>query len=114
LDISNTDVLVPIMRERFRKAAAKGCHGIDPDHMNTYLLDRDGGSGSGFGLTYDNQIIYNRYISAEVRALGMVVGLKNDGEQAADLVESSDFAVVEVKLNCHLIFILKCRICLFI
>jgi len=90
LDIRNTDVLLPLMRERFRVAAEKGCQGIDPDNMNGFSVD------SGFELTYDDQIAYNQYISAEVRVLGMMAGLKNDGEQAADLLESSDFAVLEV------------------
>lgn len=78
------------MRNRYRIAAAKGCQGIDPDNMNGWSVD------TGFPISYENQLVYNRYVSAEARVLGMLAGLKNDNEQASDLIDAVDFAVLEV------------------
>ncbi|OXA59060.1 uncharacterized protein LOC110844223 [Folsomia candida] len=89
LDIRNTDVILPLMRNRYRIAAAKGCQGIDPDNMNGWSVD------TGFPISYENQLVYNRYVSAEARVLGMLAGLKNDNEQASDLIDAVDFAVLE-------------------
>jgi hypothetical protein len=79
------------MRSRFELAALKGCEGIDPDNMNGYSVD------TGFDLTYDDQIAYNIAIAEEIRSFDMLAGLKNDNDQAEDLVWDMDFAVLEVR-----------------
>jgi hypothetical protein len=89
LDIRNVNALMPIMTKRFQAAANKGCEGIDPDNMNGYEVD------TGFPLSANDQLVYNRAIGLAIRNLGMMAGLKNDGPQAKDLVNSFDFVVSE-------------------
>jgi len=89
LDIRKVDVLIPIMKKRFQKAQSKGCEGVDPDNMNGYQND------SGFQLSAQDQLTYNRALSASIKSLGLLAGLKNDPDQTKDLVDSFDFVVVE-------------------
>lgn len=89
LDIRALDVLGPIIAARLDLAAAKGCDGVDPDNVNAYTQD------SGFPLTRDDQITYNRWLAEEAHARGLAIGLKNDLEQIPALVDDFDFAVNE-------------------
>ena len=90
LDITN-GALKDIMEARLQLAVDKGCDGVDPDNMNGFLADNN----TGFDLTADNQLAYNRYMANAAREKGLSVALKNDLEQIADLVNYFDFAVNE-------------------
>lgn len=81
-----------IMQSRLDLAASKGCDGVEPDNMDAYQ------NGSGFALTAETQLDYNRFIAREARARGLAVGLKNDVDQLAVLEPEFDFAVNE---QCH-------------
>ena len=50
---------------------------------------------SGFPLTGDDQLAYNRQVAAEAHARNLAVGLKNDTRQAAALSDDFDFHVSE-------------------
>ena len=89
LDIRALDELGPIMGARLDQCAAKGFDAVDFDNVNGYL------QRSGFPLTAEDQLAYNRWLANAAHERGLSVGLKNDGEQAADLVAYFDFAVVE-------------------
>jgi len=89
LDIREISGLTPVMTSRLDLAAAKGCDGVDPDNVNAYTQD------SGFPLTAEDQLAYNRWIAEEAHARGLAVGLKNDLEQIPALVDAFDFAVNE-------------------
>jgi hypothetical protein len=89
LDIRRIDLLTPIMRARLDHAVTRGCDGVDPDNMDGYT------NNSGFPLTYNDQLAYNRWIAAEGRARGLSVGLKNDLAQIEDLVDDFDWALNE-------------------
>ncbi|XP_035716571.1 uncharacterized protein LOC118439401 [Folsomia candida] len=91
LDIRQTDVLIPLMRQRFMAAERKGCKGVDTDNLNGFEAQ------TGFSLTAEDQLVYNREIAAEIKNLGMLAGLKNDHSQVSELVGNFDFAVVQ---NC--------------
>lgn len=93
LDIRQIDLLAPIMAARFDLARGKGCDGIEPDNMDGF--DTDSHESSGFPLTADDQLRYNRWVSGQVRARGMAVGLKNDLSQAAALIDAFDFVLAE-------------------
>lgn len=58
--------------------------------MNGYTVS------TGFQINYEQQLNYNKLLANEAHALGMMAGLKNDNEQAKDLVSVLDFAVLEV------------------
>ncbi len=81
-----------VMRERLDVAAARGCDGVEPDNVTAYIND------TGFDLTADDQLDFNRFLADEARSRGLLIGLKNDLEQIPDLVDHFDFAVNE---QCH-------------
>jgi hypothetical protein len=89
LDIRRLDLLAPIMRARMDLCAQKGFDGLEPDNLDAYAND------SGFPLTYEDQLKYNRWLSEQAHARGLSIGLKNDGAQAAELVSYFDWALTE-------------------
>ncbi|WP_055695452.1 endo alpha-1,4 polygalactosaminidase [Streptomyces prasinopilosus] len=89
LDIRRTDVLEPIMAERFDMCRDKGFDAVEPDLVEGY------GHDTGFPLTGADQIRYNRMIADIAHERGLSVGLKNDLPQIPDLVDDFDFAVNE-------------------
>ncbi len=92
IDIRQINELAPIMRARLDLAVSKRCDGIEPDLDDGYT------NNTGFPLTYQDQITYNRWIAAEAHARNLSIGLKNDVEQAADLVHDFDWTLNE---ECH-------------
>ncbi len=89
LDVRDLDTLGPIMRERLDLAVAKGCDGVEPDNVDGYSND------TGFPLTFDHQLAYNRFLAQEAHERGLAIGLKNDLEQVRALEPYFDFAVNE-------------------
>ena len=89
LDIRRRDLLAPILLPRLDDCRAKGFDAVEPDNVDGFVND------TGFPLTAQDQLAFNRWIAREVRARGMSVALKNDPDQAVDLVREFDFAVVE-------------------
>ena len=77
------------MQSRMDLAVEKKCDGVEPDNIDGYTND------TGFKLTYDNQIKYNKWLANEAHKRGLSIGLKNDIEQVADLVYDFDFAINE-------------------
>ena len=88
LDIRSANVH-SIMKKRLDIAKNKGCDGVEPDNMDGYT------NNSGFNLTSQDQLAYNRFIANEAHKRGLAVGLKNDLDQISELVEYFDFAVNE-------------------
>jgi hypothetical protein len=90
------DIRSPRIREilgaRLDTAAAKGCDAVEPDNVTAYRND------SGFDISADDQLAFNRWLAEEAHARGLGVALKNDDDQVADLAESFDFSVAE---ECH-------------
>jgi hypothetical protein len=78
-----------IMQARLDLALEKGCDGVEPDNMDGYS------NTSGFSLTPEDQLAYNRYLANEAHQRGLSIGLKNDLDQVPQLVEYYDFAVNE-------------------
>ena len=91
LDISNEE-LAPVMKARLDLAVAKGCDGVEPDNMDGY------DNNTGFSLSADDQLAYNKFIANEARKRGLSVGLKNDLNQIIELESYYDFSVNE---QCH-------------
>ncbi|MFE3605375.1 endo alpha-1,4 polygalactosaminidase [Streptomyces goshikiensis] len=89
LDIRRIDLLRPIMEKRFDMCRSKGFDAVEPDLMEGY------GNDTGFPLTADHQLAFNRMIAAIAHARGLSVGLKNDLPQIPQLVGDFDFAVNE-------------------
>jgi hypothetical protein len=91
VDIRSPDVHA-IMLARLDLARDKDCDGVEPDNVQGYQ------DATGFALTYDDQVAYNRLIANAAHERGLAVGLKNGGPQVADLLDVYDFALTE---ECH-------------
>jgi hypothetical protein len=92
LDIRRIDKLAPILLKRFQMCASKGFDAVEADNVNGFDVPKP---GSGFPLKPADQLKFNRWVASSVHALGMSIALKNDGPQAAQLVNDFDMAVVE-------------------
>jgi hypothetical protein len=89
LDVSRTDILLPLMAKRMDLCLAKGFDGVEPDNVDGYA------NHSGFSLTGVQQLRYNRELAALAHARGLAVALKNDLDQVSLLAPSFDFAINE-------------------
>lgn len=89
LDIRRTDQLAPIMRSRLDLCKAKGFDAVEPDNIDGYTND------TGFPITYQDQLAYNRWLATEAHSRGLSIGLKNDSDQVGDLVAYFDWALTE-------------------
>lgn len=89
LDIRRTDILAPLMKARLQECKDKGFDGVEPDEITNW------GNGNGFGLTYQDQIAYNKAFAGWAHDMGLSVGLKGDLEQAHDLWPYFDWALIE-------------------
>jgi len=91
LDIRSANVR-QIMQARLDLAKQKGCDGVEPDNVDGYT------NNTGFPLSAADQLAYNQFLATEAHSRGLSVGLKNDIDQAAQLVSRFDFSVNE---QCH-------------
>jgi hypothetical protein len=89
LDIRRIDLLAPVMEARMNLAQQKQCDGVDPDNVDGFA------NKTGFPLTSEDQLAYNRWLANTAHERGMAVGLKNDLAQIPDLAAYFDFAVNE-------------------
>src|SRR3989344_2130107 len=89
LDIRQIDILGPIMEARMDLCKAKGFDAVEPDNIDGYT------NPTGFPLTYQDQINYNRFLANAAHARGLSIGLKNDIEQVNDLLPDFDWALNE-------------------
>jgi hypothetical protein len=81
LDIRRLDVLAPIMEDRMIACKNKGFDGIEPDNVDGYLND------TGFDLTANDQREFNIWLAETAHERGLSIGLKNDMDQAPELVQ---------------------------
>lgn len=89
LDVRRLDVLKPIMEARLDQCRTKGFDAVDPDNVDGYA------NRTGFTLTANDQLVFNRWLAEAAHARGMSIALKNDVDQIPDLVSTFDFAVNE-------------------
>lgn len=89
LDIRRLDLLAPIMRARLDVCKAKGFDAVEPDNMEIHS------NGSGFPITYEDQLKYVLWLADEAHQRGLAIGIKNAADQVKDLIDHFDFAVVE-------------------
>ena len=82
-----------LMLGRLDTAVQKGCDGVDPDNVDGFT------NATGFKLTAQDQLDYNRFLSSQAHLRGLAIGLKNDDTQLSELVNSFEFAINE---QCHL------------
>jgi hypothetical protein len=89
LDIRRLGVLVPIMKDRFETCRRKKFDAVEPDNVDGYA------NRTGFSLSANDQLAYNRRLARLAHGLGLAVALKNDLDQVSELRHRFDFAIVE-------------------
>ena len=93
VDIRQLAILQPIIAARFDLAKTKGCDGIEPDLDDTY-----NGYNSGFPLTMQHQLTFNKAVADLAHARGMSIGLKN-GASAGGVFEAAMAQFTDWALN---------------
>ncbi|GAC1386446.1 MAG: endo alpha-1,4 polygalactosaminidase [Candidatus Saccharimonadales bacterium] len=89
LDIRRIDVLGPIMERRLDQCQAKGFDSVEPDNINGFQQP------SGFPLTAADQRTYNIWFADAAHNRNLSIGLKQDPDQANELVQHFDWALDE-------------------
>jgi hypothetical protein len=89
LDIRQWSALEPILADRFRLCHGKGFTAVMPANMDGYARS------SGFPLTFDDQLVFNRRLAALARSANLSPGLTNNLAQVVALEPTFDFAVNE-------------------
>lgn len=89
LDIRRLDLLAPILRARLDICTAKGFDAVEPDNMEIHS------NGSGFPITYEDQLQYALWLANEAHQRGLAIGIKNAADQVKDLIHQFDFAITE-------------------
>lgn len=89
LDISRLDLLLPLLESRIELCRQKGFDAIDPDNLDAWQND------TGFDLTRDDALAFAKALAALAHENGLAVGLKNNPDLLASLVDLFDFMVVE-------------------
>ena len=89
LDIRRLDLLAPILRARLDLCKAKGFDAVEPDNMEIHS------NGSGFPISYEDQLKYALWLADEAHQRGLAIGIKNAADQVKDLIHHFDFAITE-------------------
>lgn len=89
LDIRRLDLLGPIIEARMDLCKAKGFDALEPDNITGANND------TGFPLTPEDQLRFNRYLAKAAHDRGLSIGLKNDNNQIPELVDDFDWALNE-------------------
>jgi len=89
LDIRQLSDLTPIIESRMDLAVEKGCDGVDPDNLDGYE------NKTGFPLTGNDQLVFNRYLAQTAHTRELKIGLKNDINQIPELINDFDWILNE-------------------
>ena len=89
LDIRKVSVLEPIMKARMQMCKDKGFDAIEPDEIDGWA------NSTGFPLTYNDQLAYNRALATWAHEINMSIGQKGDIAQSKDLVAYFDWTLNE-------------------
>jgi hypothetical protein len=89
LDVRQWDALRPILADRFRLCRGKGFDAVVPADVDGYLRS------SGFPLSFDDQLLFDRRLAALARSIDLSPGLGDDVSQVAALAPDFDFALNE-------------------
>jgi endo-alpha-1,4-polygalactosaminidase (GH114 family) len=92
VDIRNPDVR-SILEARLDLAVERGCDGVEPDNVDGFA------NATGFPLSPDDQLDFNRFLATAAHARNLSVGLKNDLEQIDALLDDFDWALDEECLS---------------
>lgn len=100
-----------IMENRIVRAAAAGCHAVDPDNVDGYVsiileycsvnvltICLQNGNQDGYGYPRSAYVDYIKFMAGVAHKNGLAIGLKNGIEMIPDVLSDIQFAVNE---ECH-------------
>jgi hypothetical protein len=91
LDI-RAQAVFDVMVARLDLAVQRGCDAVEPDNVTAFNNE------TGFAITATHQLAFNRHLANAAHQRGLAIALKNDGDQAAQLVDYFD---LELNEECH-------------
>lgn len=95
-DTSNANVVAlrTILQNRLQQCKDKGFDGIEPDIDDAYF---EGDNATGFPITYQDQVTFNKFVADEAHKRGLSIGLKNgaDAQFVADMLPVVDWVLNE-------------------
>ncbi|MFI0419616.1 endo alpha-1,4 polygalactosaminidase [Spongiactinospora sp. 9N601] len=94
-DRGQRDFLLKMMAARVDKCVQAGFDGVEYDVVHAHEEDE---CTTGWKISYDTQLIYNRALAKIAHDRGLSVALKYDLGQIKDLLPDFDYAVNE---SCH-------------
>ena len=97
LDVSRFHLFEKPLKRRFNMCARKGFDAVEPDNIQGWERENH----TGFRITRQDQLRFNRWVARQVHGRGMSIALKNDGRQADQLIHAYDFAIVEQCFQYH-------------
>jgi hypothetical protein len=89
LDIRQIGQLEPIVNARLDLCREKGFDGVEPDNLDGYQNE------TGFLLSANDQMVFNRWLASQAHIRGLAIGLKNDPDQMDVLEPDFDFVIME-------------------
>jgi len=78
-----------LMAARFKRCSDRGFDAVEPDNMDGYQ------NKTGFPISADDQLKYNRWVAQKAHEYGLAVFQKNDPAQAHALQQNFDGAITE-------------------
>jgi hypothetical protein len=89
LDIRRLSILGPIMRDRVKTCKQKRFDGVEFDNVDGWQ------NPTGFHITGQDQLRYNIFLANLAHEFGLSVALKNDPDQAKQLLPYFDWSLDE-------------------
>ena len=89
VNIRDLQDLGPLLEDRLNLAVNKGCQGVLPFGLDGYQQD------TGFPLSADDQLKFNRWLAQTAHQRGLSIGLADDVDQVAELVNDYDWGFAE-------------------
>jgi len=77
------------IEERLDLCAERGYDAVEADNVDGYVNE------SGFPLSADDQLRFNRFVAGAAHDRALSAGLKNDVEQVTELLRAFDWALSE-------------------
>ncbi len=95
VDVTSAET-AKVMANRMDMAVALGCDGIELDNVDGYTADLWSPTPTGFDITVEKQIAFQRLLANEAHKRNLAVALKNSVDTIADVADYFDLAINEV------------------
>ena len=89
VDIRQLELLKPIMEKRLDLCKVKGFDGVEVDNMDLHQNE------TGFTIAAADQLAFSIWFAEAAHMRGLSIGLKNNHDQASELLSYYDWALTE-------------------